>query len=185
MKADNGIALSLPPPTSIAKPKCLIPTAELYDLSYAEANVRITKQVVAITSNLTANALTYAEKVADAVEAARNKASPPTTARLLGTPGKIWAIADRMDQWVWCKDPRMHHWSFACINHGFHEKLTGKDKFGRPTVEAYQNKGGCHNWSHVDYSQIFTAVAGWCLAKKPDETRAKWRTASLQPHGAT
>jgi hypothetical protein len=38
-----------------------------------------------------------------------------------------------------------------------------------------QNRGGCHDLGHTDYSQIFQIVAGWCLAMDVGETRVKWR----------
>lgn len=181
--ADGGSILGLPSPTKKDKLESLMPTAELYNHCYANANVRIPFQQVAITSCLGANALVYAEKVSEAIEAARNASKPPTTARLLGTPGKIWAIGDRMDTWVWCTDPRFPHWSYACLNHGFHTKLTGTDKFGRPTVHAFQTTGACHDWFQIDYSQIFQAVAGWCLVKRFSDTKATWwPTADVYSH---
>jgi len=44
---------------------------------------------------------TYAERVAVSIHTAMTH-SGIQTPRLLGTPGKIWAIADRMDTWVCC-----------------------------------------------------------------------------------
>ncbi|MEP7122153.1 MAG: hypothetical protein ABJE95_14635 [Byssovorax sp.] len=155
-----------------AKVPCLVPTAELFDLSYLQADVRITPQNQTITS-LVPNVLTYAEAVAKAFDQGVKKSTflsgPPKS---LGTPGKIWAIAERMDTWVFCKF--FNNWAFACINHGFHDKISW-DASGKASCHAIQTKGGCHDWLHVDYSQIFSAVAGWCLVKGLNETSATWK----------
>ena len=159
--------------TSADKVPCILPTAELYDLSYLQADVRIGVNSVPM-SNLEDNTLKYTELVAKAFDDARKKntalTEPPKS---LGTPGKIWAIADRMDTWVWCE--RFCNWAFACINHGFHTGITW-DARGNPRVQKpVQRQGGCHDWGHTDYSQIFSTVAGWCIVKGPDETDATWR----------
>ena len=103
------------------------------------------------------------------VTAAKALMTPPKS---LGTPGKIWAIADRMDTWVFCNF--FCGWAFACINHGFHQKISWNAK-GQPQANPFQNRGGCHDWEHDDYSQIFSAVGGWCWVKGQNETGPTWK----------
>ena len=103
------------------------------------------------------------------------KAAPTVvggTRNSLGVPGKIWAIANRMDTWVCC--PSFGKWEFACINYGMHKTMGWvKDK---PVVTGiWQDPGGCHPWTHEDYSQIFTLVAGWCWVKGLNETDPSWK----------
>jgi hypothetical protein len=158
------------PDANDTKVKSILPTAELYNLSFLRADAKIHFQQVAITNNLVDNVLTYAERVAKAFDAAaKGLSSPPSS---LGTPGKIWAIADRMDTWVWCNF--FCGWAFACINHGFHQRISWDAK-GKPQSNPFQDKGGCHDWDHTDYSQIFSAVGGWCWVKGQNETGATWR----------
>jgi hypothetical protein len=170
LRASPGGDLAGPPDGNDRKLASLLPTAELYDRTFFQADVRITAQPRAITSDLDADALGYAESVSQAFDKA-----PPTVAggsrKSLGTPGKIWAIADRMDTWVCC--PAFKKWEFACINHGFHKKLTLVN--GKPVADMWQNRGGCHAWDHEDYSQIFTLVAGWCWVKGLSDSAASWK----------
>ena len=164
---DSDLAL---PDANDKKLPSLLPTAELYDRTFMQADVRIAAQPTTITKDLDANALTYAALVTEAFAKA-----PPTvpggTRNSLGTPGKIWAIADRMDTWVCC--PKFKKWEFACINHGFHIKLEHVN--GKPIVRMHQNRGGCHPWVHEDYSQVFALVAGWCLVKGLSESAPSWK----------
>ena len=149
----------------------LLSTAELYDLSYEQADVRIPVISVNPNQGCIGEVTAYAEKLALAVDASMKKAGI-TKPRTLGTPGKIWAITDRMDTWVCCC--QFSSWVFACINHGFHERII-TTRHGRPVLKLTQNRGGCHDLNHSDYSQICQIVAGWCLAKDVDEKRARWR----------
>jgi hypothetical protein len=160
------------PDANDTKLPSLLPTAELFDLTFLKADVRITAQPTKISDplNLDADALRYAQLVNQAFNAAPPTA-PGGTRNSLGTPGKIWAIADRMDTWVYCK--AFQKWEFACINHGFHIKLDFVK--GKPVIRMHQNRGGCHPWSHEDYSQIFTLVAGWCLVQGPGESAPSWK----------
>lgn len=158
------------------KVACILPTPELYDLMFFQADVRIGVNNVTITS-LVPNALEYTEKVAKAIDAARTKAGTTgTQPTMLGTPGKIWAIADRMETWVCCCS--FSKWEFACINYGFHKSLSHDPKTQKPKANVIQTPGGCHDWSHTDYSQIFVPIAGWCLIGEgvipPGETAANW-----------
>jgi len=170
LRASPGGTVAGPPDSSDRKIASLLPTAELYDRTFFQADVRITAQPRKITPDLDADSLGYSEAVSQAFDKA-----PPTvpggTRTSLGTPGKIWAIADRMDTWVCC--PFFKKWEFACINHGFHKKLTFVN--GKPVADMWQNRGGCHPWVHEDYSQIFTLVAGWCWVKGLTESAASWK----------
>ena len=174
LRVSPGGDLAGPPDGNDRKIPSLLPTAELYDRTFLQADVRITPQPVAISdpSNLHADSLAYAERVSQAFDKA-----PPTvpggTRNSLGTPGKIWAIADRMDTWVCCRDKRFQKWEFACINHGFHRKLMFVK--GKPVADMVQNRGGCHPWEHEDYSQIFTLVAGWCWVKGLNDSAPSWK----------
>lgn len=164
------------PDANDAKVPCILPTAELYDESYLQAEVRINPQNQTITS-LTPNVLSYNEAVAKAFDAATKANTSLTgTPKSLGTPGKIWAIAERMDTWVCCCS--FSNWAFACITHGFHDSIV-RSAGKKPRAHAIQTKGGCHDWDHTDYSQIFSAVAGWCWVQDVGESQMSWkRTAS-------
>jgi len=168
--ASDGSDFATPSPDD-APVQSLLLTDELYDITYLQADLRIPPRSRAVTKLLTADALGYAEDVAVAIDAAK-PTTPGATTRLLGTPGKIWAIADRMDTWVCCCV--FSKWEFACINHGFHESITQVPK-KRPRANAIQERGGCHPMDHVDYSQIFSIVAGWCWVQGVGEAGPSWR----------
>ncbi|HEY3501134.1 MAG TPA: hypothetical protein VGK73_40855 [Polyangiaceae bacterium] len=156
---------------SDSKVPCLLPTAELYDRTFFQADVRIDAQPKMPTEDLDADTLAYNQRVNLAFSKAPSNLGPTGSRNTLGTPGKIWAIADGMDAWNCCKDTK--RWTFACINHGFHQKLTHVG--GKPVAKMWQYRGGCHPWDHEDYSQIFQVVAGWCLVKGIGETSNRWR----------
>jgi len=168
--ASSGTDLGVAPDGNDAKRPSLLPTAELYDRMYLQSDVRIGPKAKPPTADLDADSLAYAERVTQAFDKA-----PPTVAggsrNSLGTPGKIWAIADRMDTWSCC--PLFKQWVIACINHGFHNKIDYVQ--GKAIARMIQNRGGCHSWDHEDYSQIFTVVAGWCLVKGLTESAAGWK----------
>jgi hypothetical protein len=172
LRASAGGDLAGPPDGNDRKVPSLLPTPELYDRTFFQADVRITAQPGAISDpeNLDADSLAYAKRVSQAFDKA-----PPTVPggkrNSLGTPGKIWAIADRMDTWVCC--PSFKKWEFACINHGFHRKLMFVK--GKPVADLWQPPGGCHPWNHEDYSQIFTLVAGWCWVKGLNDSTPSWK----------
>jgi len=153
-----------------SKIESLLPTPELYDRMFFQADVRITA-VPGSVSNLTdinKDSLAYAERVNTAFEKAKTTVVGGTR-NSLGVPGKIWAIADRMDTWVCCSQ-----WEVACINYGMHKTMSWVK--GKPVVtDIWQDPGGCHPWVHEDYSQIFTLVAGWCWVKGLDDTAASWK----------
>jgi hypothetical protein len=161
----------LPATTSKSTAPSLLATAELYDLSYEAADVRIGVSSVFPNQGCIGEVTAYAEKVALAIDAAMRKGGI-TNPQRLGTPGKIWAIAIRMDTWVCCC--QFSSWVFACINHGFHQRII-TTRHGRPVLKLIQNRGGCHDLGHSDYSQICQVVAGWCLAQDVGEPRARWR----------
>lgn len=167
----------------------LLPTPQLYDELYEQCDVPVEPQhsglllpdkkktVGFITINdqdLAANCYAYglnqefqtkwAARQAEFKKYGNTMRSP----RSIGTPGKIWAVADKMDKVGWsCIEM---HWIYSCINYGFHRK-------GQP---PFQTEGGQHPWGHWDYSQIFVAVAGWCLTFGPGDTDYTWReTASV------
>lgn len=174
LRLSAGGDLAGPSDGNDRKIESLLPTPELYDRTYFQADVRIVATpgpISAKPTDIDKDSLAYTTRVSQAFEKA-----PPTvvggTRNSLGMPGKIWAIADRMDTWVCC--PSFGKWEFACINHGMHKKMGWvKDK---PVVtDTWQNRGGCHSWSHEDYSQIFTLVAGWCWVKGLNETTASWK----------
>jgi len=175
--ARSGSDLSVSPDGNDRKLPSLLPTAELYDRMFLQADVRIAPQPKPPSADLDGDSLAYAERVNQAfAKAASSLTIPGATRNSIGTPGKIWAIADRMDTWACC--PAFKHWVIACINHGFHTRIEYVAQ--KPVARMVQNRGGCHNWLHEDYSQIFTAVAGWCLVQGPGESTATWkRTADV------
>jgi len=169
--ASAGSELGVAPDGSDRKLPSLLPTAELFDRMFLQADVRIAPQPKPPSADLDGDSLAYAARVSQAFAKAPSTVGPTGTRNSLGTPGKIWAIADRMDTWSCC--PHFKSWIVACINHGFHTKIDQVG--GKPVARMVQNRGGCHNWLHEDYSQIFTAVAGWCLVQGPGESSASWR----------
>jgi hypothetical protein len=43
-----------------------------------------------------------------------------------------------------------------------------------------QNPGNCHGKGHIDYSQVFVVVAGWCEVTRPGQSAPTWvRTAEV------
>lgn len=176
LAASGGAEIGASPAANDQRVRSLLPTAELYDRTFLQAEVRISPQARPPTADLDGDALAYAERVNRAFAAASPTAGTTGSRRSLGTPGKIWAIADRMDTWSCC--PAFRSWVVACINHGFHTRV--EHARGRPVARMIQNRGGCHDWDHEDYSQIFTAVAGWCWVKGPADSAAGWkRTADV------
>ncbi|MEZ4446257.1 MAG: hypothetical protein R3B72_44680 [Polyangiaceae bacterium] len=125
-----SLGIPFPKATSPDKMPSLLSTAELYDLSYEQADVRIPVISVNPNQGCIGEVTAYAEKLALAVDASMKKAGI-TKPRTLGTPGKIWAITDRMDTWVCCC--QFSSWVFACINHGFHERII-TTRHGRPVL---------------------------------------------------
>jgi hypothetical protein len=170
--SSGGSGIGVAPDGNDGKLPSLLPTAELYDRTYLQADVRIAPQPKPPTPDLDADSLAYAKRVSQAFDKAPTILGPPVgTRNSLGTPGKIWAIADRMDTWSCC--PQFKQWVIACINHGFHNSIDYVQ--GKPIARMVQNRGGCHPWNHEDYSQIFTVVAGWCWVKGPTDSAAGWK----------
>jgi hypothetical protein len=177
LASSGGSEIGVVPDANDRKLPSLLPTAELYDRTYLQADVRIAPQPKPPTADLDGDSLAYAERVSKAFDKAPLTIAPASGPRnTLGTPGKIWAIADRMDTWSCC--PMFKQWVVACINHGFHNKIDYVQN--KPIARMVQNRGGCHAWNHEDYSQIFTVVAGWCFVKGLNESTASWkRTADV------
>ncbi len=169
----GGLDIGAAPDGNDQKLPSLLPTAELYDRMFLQADVRIgpQHQPKPPTANLDGDSLAYAERVSQAFNKAPSTLGATGSRNSLGTPGKIWAIADRMDTWSCC--PQFKQWVIACINHGFHTKV--EHVRGKPVARMVQNRGGCHPWTHEDYSQIFTAVAGWCWVKGLTDSSAGWK----------
>jgi hypothetical protein len=173
LRNSPGGDLAGAPDSSDSKVASLFPTPELYDRTFFQADVRIAAQPGSPSNfkDIDRDTLAYNERVSQAFDKAPPTA-PGGTRNSIGTPGKIWAIADRMDTWVCC--PEIGGWAFACINYGFH-KTIGWVK-NKPVVTGiWQPPGGCHPWTHEDYSQIFQLVAGWCWVKGLNETAPSWK----------
>lgn len=166
------------PGSNDAKVACILPTTRLYNELYFQSRIKIVPQNLPIEfmKKPMEGTLLYAENVAD--EVARQSASvtiPSGFGWSLGTPGKIWALGKHMETWWFCKTSGLIE--FACINHGFH---TGMKKVGAQNqAKAIQAPGGCHNWAHSDYSQIFMAVADWCFVKDFSGSTSWKRTSDL------
>ena len=167
--------------TSTRAESCLLPTAELYDHAYvasARRGVQIVAQHMPITKTVKGQ-LEYAEKVAKEINRVSGGKAQKFPA-LLGAPGKIWAIADRMDTIVECSPGGQVHKNLACINHGFYTKTPGsapakaRDPGTNFVIHLHQFQGGCHDAKHLDFSQIFWAVAGWCLVKNQTTQDLAW-----------
>jgi hypothetical protein len=156
------------------KVPCVMPTAELYALAYLQADVRIKPQALGTTGSLVPDTLLYNERMAKELDTqAKANTSLTRPFKSMADPGKIWVLAERMDTWNWCEG--FCQWAFAAINYGWHDGITW-DSAGKARVaKTAQSPGGCHPWSHIDYSQIFWPVAGWCLVKSVDETDATWK----------
>jgi hypothetical protein len=161
----GGSAPTLPKPTEAdAEVKSLLPTAKLFDGMYEKAQVKIGFQYVDdMTRSLEDMSNEYQVKVNKAladkqakVLAADPKAGP---IKLLGTPGKIWAIHEDMEIWAQKGDPPPPVPYVAAVNYGFHK--------GEATPTVKQGADVWHDESHLDYSQILVLVAGWCLIKMP------------------
>jgi hypothetical protein len=158
--------------------KCVLPTSRLYDIAYMRAPVKISPQWQKAMAHRE-RVFRYNEAVAKAIERsitalkAQNKklgiSIQPTA---LGTPGKIWSLDDGMDDWSCSQTDRK--WLIACVNHGFHQGIRPAGNGAQKTTQI-QTRGHSHSWEHFDYSQIFWAVAGWCLVKDVNETQARWR----------
>lgn len=158
--------------------KCVLPTSRLYDIAYMRAPVKIAPQFQPAMAHLE-RVFRYNEAVAKAIDqsitqlnAQNLKLGASTQPTSLGTPGKIWSLDDGMDDWS-CSSTDLK-WLIACVNHGFHQTIVPAANGAQKTTQI-QTRGRAHSWEHFDYSQIFWAVAGWCLVKDINETRARWR----------
>jgi hypothetical protein len=103
-----------------------------------------------------------------------------TPRRLLADPGKIWAMTntagDRYKAYhtpegrLTCKrDPAGER---ATPNYGWH-RTPGNVR------DVIQTVGSCHGAGHIDYSQVFVVVAGWCEVTRPGGAPTWERTAEV------
>jgi hypothetical protein len=148
---------------------CLLPTPKVYDALYLGADIRFLYRYVdgmdkRSLENMS-NEFNWGMNE-ERIKPALAKASLKGPLKSIGTPGKIWAIATRMDTSQ--TNPENGAKYICAINYGFHE---GNAK---PTVK--QTAGARHDQRHKDYSQILVLVAGHCLVMGPDDTDYAWRT---------
>jgi hypothetical protein len=105
----------------------------------------------------------------------------PTPRRMLADPGKIWVLTNTAgerykafhtpDGKLTCKpDPAGER---ATPNYGWHRSPTN-------IHDVIQPPGNCHGKGHIDYSQVFVVVAGWCEVTRPGQSAPTWvRTADV------
>ncbi len=176
--ASSGSDLVEPDPDD-KRVKCVLPTSRLYDVAFMQAPVKIAPQFQPAMGHRD-RVFRYNEAVAKEVDKsiqalnAFNKKNPPgMKPTAVGTPGKIWSLDDGMDKWS-CSSVELKY-LVACVNHGFHKSIVRRADGSPIRTTQIQTRGRAHAWGHTDYSQIFWAVAGWCLVKDINETRARWR----------
>lgn len=178
IKSDGSKAIDdLAPAHTTASAPCVLPTPNLYDALFLGADVRIqfqqsyglgTKNVPPPRTMVNV----YNTNVNNEVMAQVSKKGLATPPRSLGTPGKIWAAHEDMERKQW---PKGGGPPYTCvINYGFHHDQL---KNGKPWPE--QSPGSQHGADHIDYSQIFVAVAGFCAVKgAPGDTGFVWKRTS-------
>lgn len=160
--------------SSSARQPSLLLTPHLYDLRFAQADLRIAPQHAGLmkmnaTKGLLVASVEYNRRVNR--EAKRVLDSGGTGPRrhpeLLADPGKIWAITHDIGtvRTTTCENPpRPTRFRFA-VNYGWHQPSGGK---------ILQDQGRCHDAAHSDYSQILVVVAGWCELTRPGASGPVW-----------
>jgi hypothetical protein len=165
----------------------LLLTPKLYDERYRQADLKIAPQTTDGRARLMdinkEKGLTFASNRYNTLvnEAAhRISHADPAPRRMLADPGKIWALTNtagqpyktfRIGDKLTCKpDPAGTR---ATPNYGWHRSPTN-------IRDVIQNPGNCHGKGHIDYSQVFVVVAGWCEVTRPGQTAPTWvRTAEV------
>lgn len=151
----------------------VLPTPNLLDVLYQNAQVKVGFSYIPgmSTKSLRQMANEYNQAVFNKIGPAltKAKASPRWQDPFdkLGTPGKIWAIHEDHERYQW--EPKGKYWYMAGINYGFHRGTSN-------VRDVEQSPGSAHDTAkHQDYSQIFVAVAGWCLVQGPKDKDFVWQ----------
>jgi hypothetical protein len=166
----------------------LLLTPKLYDERYRQADLKIAPQTVDGRVGLMEinkrKGLTFASNRYNTLvnEAAhRISQADPAPRRMLADPGKIWVLTNTAGNTYKsyttpagqpsCRpDPAGTR---ATPNYGWHRSPTN-------IRDVIQNPGNCHGKGHIDYSQIFMVVAGWCEVTRPGQSAPTWvRTAEV------
>lgn len=165
----------------------LLLTPKLYDERYRQADLKIAPQTTDGRARLMDinrdKGLTFASnRYNTLVNEAAHRISHADTAprRMLADPGKIWVLTNtageryktyRDGDKLKCKpDPAGER---ATPNYGWHRSPAN-------IRDVIQNPGNCHGKGHIDYSQVFVVVAGWCEVTRPGQSAPTWvRTAEV------
>jgi len=160
----------------------LMLTPKLYDERYRQADLKIAPQtsdggvslmVMNNKQGLSAASNRYNTLVNEAAH--RISHADPAPRRMLADPGKIWALTNTVGDHYKafttpegkpsCKaDPAGHR---ATPNYGWHKSPSN-------IRDVIQTVGNCHDAGHIDYSQVFVVVAGWCEVTRPGQSAPTW-----------
>lgn len=163
-------------------------TPKLYDERYRQADLKVAPQAASGgVSLMTINAKQGLSIASNRHNTLVNEAAlkithtDPAPRRMLADPGKIWVLTNTAGDHYrafttpegkpTCKrDPAGHR---ATPNYGWHRSPAN-------IRDVIQTVGNCHNADHIDYSQVFVVVAGWCEVTRPGESAPTWmRTAEV------
>ena len=166
----------------------LLLTPKLYDERYRQADLKIAPQASSGgVSLMTMNAKQGLSIASNRYNTLVNEAALRIThadrapRRMLADPGKIWALTSTTGERyksfhtpegrLTCKpDPAGVR---ATPNYGWHKSPTN-------IHDVIQSPGNCHGKGHIDYSQVFVVVAGWCEVTRPGQSAPTWvRTAEV------
>ena len=175
-------------PSSTERLGSLLLTPKLYDERYRQADLKIAPQTSADgVSLMTINQKQGLSVASNRYNTLVNEAAlritnaDPAPRRMLADPGKIWVITNTAgERYVTyiapngqptCKpDPAGER---ATPNYGWHRSPTN-------IRDLIQGVGNCHGKGHIDYSQVFVVVAGWCEVTSPGASAPTWmRTAEV------
>lgn len=174
--------------SSTEREASLLLTPKLYDERYRQADLKIAPQTSAdgvslMTMNQKLGLSIASNRYNTLVNEAAHRISHAdrTPRRMLADPGKIWVLTNTVGERYkffrtpegrpTCKpDPAGHR---ATPNYGWHRSPADMR-------DVIQSVGNCHDADHIDYSQVFVVVAGWCEVTRPGESAPRWvRTAAV------
>jgi hypothetical protein len=163
-------------PDSTDAAPCLLLTPRLYDLRWEQSDIRVDPCAGFINEPLLVGSLKLNKCVNDGVRKALAARSTTRAPRLLGDPGKIWAITNDIGADRTSSSGTRYK---AAVNYGWHaSKGWPGQKYQASTrgqLVAQPLPGTAHSAQHIDYSQVCLLVAGWCEITLPGAPSPVWK----------